>query len=100
MKLSYRKSVFFIVFGFLFIFTSVTTSPASRLPDVPLSTKPLDLSRTPTTEELMAAGQLGGQLFPTADIEVTASGLSKAQAGVQAAAQEQSQEHPLRPVSL
>jgi RHS repeat-associated protein len=31
---------------------------------------PLDLSRTPTTNELMAAGQLGGQLYPTADIEI------------------------------
>jgi len=28
-------------------------------------TKPLDLSRPPTTEELVAAGQLGGPLFPT-----------------------------------
>ena len=30
-----------------------------------ISVKPLDLSRTPTTEELMAAGQLGGVLYPT-----------------------------------
>ena len=30
--------------------------------------KPLDLSRPPSVEELMAAGQLGGRLYPTADI--------------------------------
>jgi tetratricopeptide (TPR) repeat protein len=30
--------------------------------------KPLDLSRAPTTDELMAAGQLGGALFPTREL--------------------------------
>lgn len=30
-----------------------------------ISVRPLDLSRIPTTEELMAAGQLGGILYPT-----------------------------------
>ena len=32
---------------------------------VPHSLKPLDLSRPPTNEEIMAAGMLGGQLYPT-----------------------------------
>jgi len=31
----------------------------------PVSVKPLDLLRAPTADELMAAGQLGGPLFPT-----------------------------------
>lgn len=37
---------------------SMPLSAADKIP--PLSVKPLDLSRTPTTRELMAAGQLGG----------------------------------------
>ncbi len=40
------------------------------MPKVRHSVKPLDLSRPPTTEELMAAGQLGGELYPTEDIDV------------------------------
>jgi RHS repeat-associated protein len=32
---------------------------------VRLSVKPLNLSRPPNTQELMAAGQLGGELYPT-----------------------------------
>ena len=35
---------------------------------VSISLKALDLSRAPTTEELMAAGQLGGPLFPTHEL--------------------------------
>ncbi len=34
-----------------------------------ISVSGLDLSRAPTTEELAAAGQLGGRLFPTRDAE-------------------------------
>ena len=34
-----------------------------------VSVKGLDLSRAPTTDELMAAGQLGGALFPTRDLK-------------------------------
>ncbi|MBL7047941.1 MAG: hypothetical protein ISR96_00225 [Nitrospira sp.] len=37
-----------------------------HIPDVRRSVRPLDLSRTPSNIELMAAGQLGGQLYPTA----------------------------------
>ena len=39
-----------------------------KIPKVPLSVKPLDLTRIPTAEEIMAAGQLGGQLHPTHEI--------------------------------
>src|SRR5262245_57292196 len=39
-----------------------------NLPSHRVSVKPLDLSRPPTTEELMAAGQLGGVLFPTHEL--------------------------------
>lgn len=45
---------------------AVADSLARVQPDL----KPLDLSRAPTVEELMAAGQLGGQLYPTSDIVV------------------------------
>ena len=41
---------------------------AGQLPQVRPNLTSLDLSRPPTDEELMAAGQLGGQLFPTADL--------------------------------
>lgn len=34
-----------------------------------ISVRPLDLSRAPTTAELMAAGQLGGELFPTHELK-------------------------------
>ena len=33
-----------------------------------MSVKPLDLSRAPTIDELMAAGQLGGVLYPTHEL--------------------------------
>jgi hypothetical protein len=38
---------------------------AETLPLVELSVKPLDLSQPLATEAIMAAGQLGGQLYPT-----------------------------------
>jgi len=37
----------------------------SMIPGVLPSVKALDLTRAPTNEEIMAAGQLGGQLYPT-----------------------------------
>ena len=40
-----------------------------ELPDVVLSVKPLDLSRTPSADELMAAGQLGGPLYPVKEVD-------------------------------
>ncbi len=36
---------------------------------VELTTKPMDLSVSPSVKELMAAGQLGGVLYPTSEIE-------------------------------
>ena len=45
-------------------------SAQSMVPKVRHSLTPLDLSRPPATEELMAAGQLGGQLYPTDDGDI------------------------------
>lgn len=42
-----------------------TSDVLSDVKPVATSLSPLDLSRTPTTDEIMAAGQLGGQLYPT-----------------------------------
>ncbi len=92
-----RKALVVAFFFFLFVVHLVVNNTAiakPELPDVRLTTKPLDLSRTPTTEELMAAGQLGGQLFPTANIVV--AGDEKINLSEQAVAQEQPQEQLLR----
>jgi RHS repeat-associated protein len=59
-----------IIIFFLFFALLKTVNAASEIPEVNLSVKPLDLSRIPTTDELMAAGQLGGQLYPTEDIHI------------------------------
>lgn len=45
--------------------TSTNIQAIDRLPPVKLSLKPLDLSKQISTEEIMSAGQLGGQLYPT-----------------------------------
>jgi hypothetical protein len=42
------------------------TAPEARAAEY--SVKPLVLSRTPSNEELRAAGQLGGPLYPTRDM--------------------------------
>lgn len=47
-----------------------------KIPKVKLTTRPMNLSKSPTTEQLMAAGQLGGQLYPTKEIN-TNQGSSK-----------------------
>ncbi len=54
----------------LLIPIALAAAPASPPPmvDVPLSVRPLDLTRPPTTPELMAAGQLGGPLHPTREL--------------------------------
>jgi RHS repeat-associated protein len=44
------------------------TGAAFVIPVVKQSVKPIDLSRPPLDEEIMAAGQLGGQLYPTHEI--------------------------------
>lgn len=60
-----------ILLGLTFFLVFVGYSPAgAKIPKVKLAAKALDLNRAPTTHELMAAGQLGGQLYPTDDIEV------------------------------
>jgi RHS repeat-associated protein len=41
---------------------------ASTVSEVLPSLKPLDLTRPPTTKEIMAAGQLGGILYPTYEV--------------------------------
>jgi hypothetical protein len=62
----YLLTGIFVVFATLW-FTDVIHAQ-SDIPAVPLSVKSLDLSHIPTIEELMAAGQLGGQLYPTQDV--------------------------------
>ena len=54
----------------LLIPVALAAAPASppAMVDVPLSVRPLDLTRSPTTPELMAAGQLGGPLHPTREL--------------------------------
>jgi len=42
---------------------------SDRVPQVKLSLKPLDLSRNVSTQDIMAAGQLGGQLYPTHELK-------------------------------
>lgn len=55
---------------------SIPDTPTAQtdVPYVNPSVQPLDLSRVPTQNELMAAGQLGGQLYPTGDIPETPTG--------------------------
>ncbi len=72
-KVNFRWGRLLLFILLLFSFNIVFSSPisaASGIPKVRHSVKPLDLSRPPTTEELMAAGQLGGQLHPTEDINI------------------------------
>ncbi|MEW6429058.1 MAG: RHS repeat-associated core domain-containing protein [Thermodesulfobacteriota bacterium] len=48
------------------------SSGAGRhVPNVRPEVRPLDLTKTPTVEQLMSAGQLGGQLYPTGEIAET-----------------------------
>jgi len=49
----------------LCIRAQVRAGAATQIHKVKLSVRPLDLSRPPTTDEIMAAGQLGGQLYFT-----------------------------------
>src|SRR6266568_3993814 len=42
---------------------------ADKLPKVRLSVKPIDLSKKIAREDIMAAGQLGGQLYPTHELD-------------------------------
>ena len=72
-----------VITAFLFLFVlpfNSSLNAESSLPRVRLSVLPLDLSRAPSTEEIMAAGQLGGQLYPTEDIDLGRSPTMKAMA--------------------
>ena len=44
-----------------------SSSVAEQMLRVKMSVKPMDLTAKPTREDLIAAGQLGGHLFPTAE---------------------------------
>jgi len=67
----HRLSILFIL---IFLSSSILLSFPNNLfaepliPKIKPSVKPLDLSHAPTTEELMAAGQLGGKLYPTHEL--------------------------------
>ncbi len=70
-----NKSRLFIAFvlmtAIFLIFAPMLASDvnaSSKIPKVRHSVKPLDLSRPPTTNEIMASGQLGGQLYPTDEL--------------------------------
>ncbi|MBF0337730.1 MAG: hypothetical protein HQL05_07840 [Nitrospirae bacterium] len=67
------RGVFHLLVIFFCLLTVSTTSVVeatenSELPDVVLSVKPLNLEIAPTTEDIMSAGQLGGQLYPTREV--------------------------------
>jgi RHS repeat-associated protein len=49
--------------------SSKNYSGPEKIPAVMTNLKPLDLASPPTMEQIMAAGQLGGQLYPTHSIE-------------------------------
>ena len=63
-----RTTLFFSIATICVLFSQVFFVEASsqyNVRRVRHTLKPLDLSRAPATEELMAAGQLGGLLYPT-----------------------------------
>lgn len=54
------------------LFTSLLIGEAAagrKVPEMPLAVKPLDLSRPVTRAEIIAAGQLGGQIYPTHELQ-------------------------------
>jgi len=59
--------------GWISAQAATSPDPDEDKPDVSpkhyISVRPLDLSRTPTPDELMAAGQLGGVLYPTHELK-------------------------------
>ncbi|MCP4351614.1 MAG: hypothetical protein GY795_39620 [Desulfobacterales bacterium] len=68
-KTSHHMLIIIFFLSFMFLVANVTQA-GSRIPKVKLSVKPLELSMPPSTGELMSAGQLGGQLYPTSDIKI------------------------------
>jgi RHS repeat-associated protein len=73
---TYRLAKWAVITAFLLLFLlpfNSSLNAESSLPKVKLSVMPLDLSRAPSTEEIMAAGQWGGPLYPTEDIDLSES---------------------------
>lgn len=62
-------SLFHIAITFILLAITLNLNAEVEIPRVHYSVKPLNLSMPPTTEELMSAGQLGGQLFPSHALE-------------------------------
>lgn len=60
--------MFAFVLG-LYLLLPLAASAQVKIPEVRHALKSLNLSRPPATEEIMAAGQLGGQLYPTHEIQ-------------------------------
>jgi YD repeat-containing protein len=63
-----KKKNVFIALAIVSLLFVGSAHAISKVPAVRHSVKSLDLSKPPTTEEIMAAGQLGGQLYPTHEI--------------------------------
>jgi RHS repeat-associated protein len=67
-----KRSMLAALTCFILLSTICSASPGSaghQVEKVRHTLKALDLNHPPTTKELMAAGQLGGQLYPTGDIK-------------------------------
>ena len=58
----------FLVLALIPLAVAAVPGMPRDLVDVRVSVRPLDLTRPPTTAELMAAGQLGGPLHPTREL--------------------------------
>ncbi len=58
-----------VIIGFHFLLVP-SSSAEQKIPTVRPSVTPLDLLNPPSTEDLMAAGQLGGLLYPTNDEDI------------------------------
>ncbi|MBI5675440.1 MAG: hypothetical protein HZC48_06420 [Nitrospirae bacterium] len=59
-----------IILIFLVVITGYEAyAVTAKLPKIRPSLSALDLSKPPTNEDIMAAGQLGGQLYPTHEIK-------------------------------
>lgn len=61
-------SLFHIAITFFLLTITLKVNADVEIPKVHYSVEPLNLSTPPTTEELMSAGQLGGQLYPTHEL--------------------------------
>ena len=55
-----------------FLFTNTLTTNVYAKNEHKITTKPLDLTTTPNTEQLIQAGQFGGPLYPTTNLSKNA----------------------------